>query len=133
VSVMIQGRTWVRSALGIIGALSAVAALPSGAQAQRVPPSATRSATPPASHGRLEVRNTLADSVRLEVRIGPSENCNANAHAATRVIRPGRTWAVASDQVVCWRRETGAADPTGPWSRWQSRRVPPGQTAKEAP
>ena len=71
----------------------------------------------------LTIRNTSWDAVRVEVRVGPSTQCDANAHSAVKTLGRDRTWAIVSDEVICWRREQTPGDPNSAWSAWAQTRL----------
>lgn len=84
--------------------------------------------------GRLVLRNLAWDSVRVEVRVGNSANCEMNAMAGERILRRGRVWAISAAQPICWRRERspghGAVEAWTPWAR---RAIPPGGMERASP
>ena len=71
------------------------------------------------SPGTVTLTNAQWDTLQVEVRIGPSQNCDDNASQGVRVLWRDATWLIRSVQVVCWRREEtpGAAAPT--WGAWE--------------
>jgi len=73
----------------------------------------------PSVPGTLEIRNNGPESVRVEVRVGPSQNCEENPSQGVRGLRRGATWAVVSDEFVCWRREQLSVDPAALWTPWE--------------
>ncbi len=77
---------------------------------------------PPA--GTLILANSRWDQVRVEVRIGPSTNCAANAVVGTRTIKRGQGWTIVSRNVVCWRREQVPGNAAKGWTGWLHARVP---------
>ncbi|MGH2607478.1 MAG: hypothetical protein ACRDHF_00190 [Tepidiformaceae bacterium] len=74
----------------------------------------------PPEKGILHLQNARWDRVRVEVRIGPSADCEANATFRTYTVRRGRAWRVKSDQVICWRRESDPDTPGSAWIAWES-------------
>ena len=75
--------------------------------------------------GTLVIRNVMFDSVRIEIRIGPSSDCEMNPQVGVRKLRKGRAWAVKSDAGVCWRREQSpGSSATNSWTAWTRRVVP---------
>ncbi|MGH7645490.1 MAG: hypothetical protein ACREMR_07875 [Gemmatimonadales bacterium] len=70
--------------------------------------------------GILHLQNARWDRVRVEVRIGPSADCEANPTFRTYNVRRGRVWRVKSDQVLCWRRESDPDTPGSAWTAWES-------------
>jgi len=75
--------------------------------------------------GTLIIRNVMFDSVRVEVRIGPSNNCEMNPMVGVRKLRKGRAWGVKSDRGVCWRRELSpGSSASNAWTDWSRRVVP---------
>ena len=113
---MLRSRSAVRSRL-FVGA-TALAMLcvvqPSHAQGRGRP-----------EPGTLIIRNIMFDSVRIELRIGPSNNCEMNPLVGVRKLRKGRAWAVKSARGVCWRRESSPGHSgTNAWTEWSRRVVP---------
>ena len=87
------------------------------------PASAQRGPRP--EPGALMIKNVVFDSVRIEIRVGPSTNCETNSLVGVRTLRRGRTWAVRSDRGVCWRREQSpGSSATNAWTNWTRRVVP---------
>ena len=80
-------------------------------------------AEPDVALGILALRNNDWGSVRVELRLGASSQCDLYPPTAVRTLKRGWAWAVVTDQMVCWRREAspGAASA---WTAWQTRRVP---------
>ena len=75
--------------------------------------------------GTLIIRNVAFDSVRIEVRIGASNNCEMNPMVGVRKLRKGRAWAVKADRGVCWRRELSpGSSAKNAWTDWSRRVVP---------
>jgi len=74
--------------------------------------------------GTLVLRNAQWDVVRVEARVGPSANCEANEPVGTRTLNQGQRWAFVADAVVCWRRERVPGDAEQGWTRWEPVRVP---------
>ena len=68
--------------------------------------------------GTLELKNTRWERMHLEVRVGPSSHCEDNASHGTRLLARDESWAVVSDEVVCWRRERTPGDSTRGWQPW---------------
>jgi hypothetical protein len=77
------------------------------------------------SAGTLVLRNARWDSVRVEVRVGATADCDQQPAGATRSLQLGSTWAVAAraGQEVCWRREATPTEPTGAWTSWTARQL----------
>jgi hypothetical protein len=73
----------------------------------------------------LQLRNTRWDGIRLEVRVGPSQDCEDNSDQGVRVLRREAGWAVVTDEVICWRRELTPGDPGTAWSPWAQVRLAP--------
>jgi len=84
----------------------------------------------PALPGRLELRNTRWERVSVEVRVGPSQNCEQNSAQGPSVLRRDESWAVLSGEVVCWRREFVPGDPSAGWTAWEQSRLAPDQVRK---
>jgi len=101
---------WVRSIIGGIACclLSAAAAQPRVAS------------------GIVALHNNAWDNVRVEVRLGPSTQCDLYDSPAVRTLKRGGAWAVVADQaqVVCWRREASPGAAPIVWTAWQTRVVP---------
>lgn len=81
----------------------------------------------PALPGKLELRNTRWERVSVEVRVGPSQNCEQNNTQGRSVLLLDESWAVFSEDVVCWRRERIPGDPSAGWTAWEQSRVAPDQ------
>jgi len=73
--------------------------------------------------GTLHLQNARWDRIRVEVRIGPAADCDANPPFRTYNIRRGRVWRVKSEQVICWRFEGDPNTPGSAWTAWQSVQV----------
>ena len=81
--------------------------------------------------GTLVIRNIMWESVRIEVRIGPSANCEMNPLVGVRSLRKGRAWAVKSERGVCWRRERApGSSARNAWTDWSRRVVPSRATVR---
>ncbi len=74
----------------------------------------------PPEKGILHLQNARWDRIRVEVRFGPSVDCEANPPFRTYNVRRGRAWRVKSDQVLCWRRESDPDTPGSAWTPWES-------------
>lgn len=70
------------------------------------------------SPGTLELHNRLFERVRVEVSVGASANCDANDVQGPAVLGQNESWAVVSDQLVCWRRDQVPGDSSSGWTRW---------------
>lgn len=103
-----------------------------------MPSAAPRSGVPPlndpilaeqtrAIPGMLELRNTRWERVRVEVRVGQSQNCEENSGQGSSVLRRDQSWAVLSEEVVCWRRERVPGDPSAGWTAWEQSQLAPDQ------
>ena len=68
--------------------------------------------------GTLELHNQQFEQVRVEVSIGASGNCDENAIQGPATLRQNQTWAVVSEQVVCWRRDQVPGDSSSGWTAW---------------
>src|ERR1700752_928076 len=80
--------------------------------------------------GTVELLNTRWERVRVEVRVGPSQTCEENSAQGPSVLRRDESWAVLSEEVVCWRRERVPGDPSAGWTAWEQSRVAPDQVRK---
>jgi hypothetical protein len=78
--------------------------------------------TPAAPRG-LVLRNAQWDAVRVEVRIGASTDCAANASVGTRTVRRRQTWTIVTAQPICWRREQVPGDAARGWTAWSRTQV----------
>lgn len=69
-----------------------------------------------AAEGILVLSNTQWDSVRVEIRVGPSTDCSTNPPHIVRILRRNQRWAIVTSEVICWRREDNAhrLDAVGP-------------------
>jgi len=74
--------------------------------------------------GILVLRNTTWDSVRVEIRLGPSSQCAVSPSQGVKSLKRGEAWAVAVDENVCWRREASPGAESLTWTPWQTRQVP---------
>lgn len=70
------------------------------------------------SPGTLELHNRLFEQVRVEVSIGASENCDQNDIQGPAVLSQNESWAVVSEQLVCWRRDQAPGDSSSGWTAW---------------
>jgi len=86
-------------------------------------PVAPRVMRPLPAAGQLNLHNDRWDAVRVEVRVGPSAQCDQNLSGAIRTLRRGQVWAVVTGNVVCWRREADPGSGTGTWTPWASQLV----------
>jgi hypothetical protein len=86
---------------------------------------------PLSEQGQILIRNRAWDSVRVEMRAGPSEDCEANPLVAVRTLKRGRRWKVLTDDNLCWRREMNPSNPTLEWTPWTKRRAGAGGTVAE--
>jgi hypothetical protein len=102
-------------ALSFIGAITMV-----GSAATITRGRAAAAIAPPLS-GQLNLHNNTWDAVQVEVRIGSTQNCDANDVLGVRTLRRGNVWVVVADRGVCWRREANPGDGTGRWAPWASR------------
>jgi len=83
--------------------------------------------------GRVVLRNARFDSVRVEVRAGPSSDCGQNVLIGVASLPRGSAWGITTDKPVCYRREEAqssdqaAGPPAGAlvkaWTAW-ARHVP---------
>jgi hypothetical protein len=72
----------------------------------------------PVLPGTLDLHNRLFAQVRVEVSIGPSSNCDENDVQGPSLLAQDQSWAVVSDQLVCWRREQVPGDSSSGWTAW---------------
>jgi hypothetical protein len=84
-------------------------------------PSSTRS---PA--GRLILRNASWDSVRVEVRVGRSGECDGLAALRVRTLLRDKAWSIDAADLVCGRRTLEPERPNDQWTAWRWRRVDAG-------
>jgi hypothetical protein len=75
----------------------------------------------------LVLSNTRWDAVQVEVRIGASSQCADNISVGTKTLRRNQKWAVASGELICWRREGVPGNPAGGWTAWEQDRLTAGQ------
>ena len=80
--------------------------------------------------GTLELRNRRWEQVRVEVRVGPSKNCEENDPQGPAVLRRDESWAVVSNEVVCWRRDQVPGDPSTGWTVWEQSQLASDQVRK---
>jgi hypothetical protein len=73
--------------------------------------------------GTLVLRNALADSVRVEVRLGSSTDCAAGRSVGTKTLKPNQRWEVVSARVICWRREAVPGNAARGWTAWSTAQV----------
>ena len=121
------GGSMRRLSIGILVVIAVAAALckPSTAEAQG------RGAPPPPERGTMIIKNVMFDSVRIELRIGSSSNCEMNPLVAVRSLRKGRSWAIKADRGVCWRRERSqGSSANNAWTDWSRRVVPARATVR---
>ena len=83
----------------------------------------TSAKQPTSLPGTLELHNRRWERVRVEVRVGPSENCDRNEAHGPTVLRRDESWAVVSDEIVCWRRDRLPGDASGGWTAWEHTRL----------
>lgn len=76
-----------------------------------------------AADGILVLSNTQWDSVRVEIRVGPSTDCSTNPPHIVRTLRRNQRWAIVTGEVICWRREQTPGDASTPWATWGQARV----------
>jgi hypothetical protein len=81
---------------------------------------------------RLVLRNTRFDSVRVELRAGPAEDCENSRVLAVRSVPRGRAWGITTDQPICWRRVEDPTRATSAWGPWNRRSLAPGARATES-
>ncbi len=75
------------------------------------------------ANGILVLSNTQWDSVRVELRVGPSTDCATNPPLVVRTLRRNQRWAIVTGEVICWRREQTPGDASTPWASWGQARV----------
>jgi len=68
--------------------------------------------------GTLELHNRLFEQVRVEISVGASQNCDENDVQGPAVLSQNESWAVVSEQLVCWRREQVPGDSSSGWTAW---------------
>jgi hypothetical protein len=73
--------------------------------------------------GTLVLRNTQADSMRVEVRVGSSTDCAASRTAGTRTLKRNQRWEVVTARVICWRREAEPGNAASGWTAWRTAQV----------
>ena len=73
--------------------------------------------------GILVLSNTQWDSVRVELRVGPSTDCATNPPHVVRTLRRNQRWAIVGAVVICWRRELAPGDASTAWAGWDQARV----------
>lgn len=78
-----------------------------------------------AASGILVLSNTQWDSVRVEIRVGPSTDCSTNPPHVVRTLRRNQRWAVVTDELICWRREQRPGDESAGWTPWDQARLAP--------
>jgi hypothetical protein len=81
--------------------------------------------------GALILKNTAFDSVRVEVRVGPSNDCASNALAGVIQLQRHQRWAIATGDVVCWRREVRPGAVPVVQTDWVRRRIAAGTKQEE--
>ena len=74
-----------------------------------------------ANTANLRILNTTSDTLRVEIRVGSSSRCDDVRATAVRVLPPGRSWLVAADHPICWRRALGGGAVVPRWTPWQRR------------
>lgn len=97
----------------VLLALLLSALTPRSAEAQR------------ATNGILVLSNTQWDSVRVEVRVGPSADCSANPPHVVRTLRRNQRWAIVTGDAICWRREQVPGNAAAAWTLWRQSRLTP--------
>lgn len=75
----------------------------------------------------LNLRNTTWPRVRVELRLGPSANCDDNTQSYVRTLNRGERWSVTTSLQICWRREKNPGSTGAEWTPWLRRSVNPGQ------
>lgn len=76
-----------------------------------------------AADGILVLSNTQWDSVRVEIRVGPSTDCSTNPPHIVRTLRRNQRWAIVTGEVICWRREQAPGEAASAGSGWGQARV----------
>ena len=76
-----------------------------------------------AANGILVLSNARWDSVRVEIRVGPSADCSLNPPLDVRTLRRNQRWAIVVDDVICWRREQASGEAASAGSDWGQARV----------
>ena len=118
----------------VVVALTAAAAV----SAREVPgPTSAAASVPPAQArvkaGRLTLRNTTSDTLRIEVRIGAAASCEGNKASEVRALPPGRRWVIASNKPMCWRRAPRTTGNAQNPQQWHRHALTPGQRAEVTP
>jgi hypothetical protein len=80
--------------------------------------------------GTLVLRNTIADSVRVEVRLA-SADCAAGRTVGTKTLKRNQRWEVVSPRMICWRREAVPGNATRGWTAWRTAEVGAGTRREE--
>lgn len=75
------------------------------------------------ANGILVLSNTQWDSVRVELRVGPSTDCSTNPPHVVRTLRRNQRWAIVTSEVICWRREETPGDSFTGWTLWGQART----------
>ena len=72
----------------------------------------------PARAASVTLRNsTWRPNVTIEVRVGPHQKCDDDAARPPQTVAFGRS-VTLNGRVVCVRRDTDPANPTGTWGEW---------------
>lgn len=95
-------------------AAAALLAIGSEGQAQTTRPD-------PENKAVVRVVNQRWDSVRVEMRIGPSATCEQNDLAGVATLRRGKYWTVRSDNQVCFRMDSTFSAGRSSWTNWTRR------------
>jgi len=67
----------------------------------------------------LQLLNSSWNQIKVEVRVGPTANCDAFQSLGVYVLQRGQEWKVQfDDPVICWRRDQTPGDPSSTWAAW---------------
>lgn len=118
-------------ALAVLGAVTlstrgAGARQPPVTSAAQQRPVRTPHSPQPAS---LRLLNTSADTLRVEIRVGPSATCDEARVTDSRTLPPGRSWLIATAHPICWRQTVKEAATVAMTTAWQRRLLTPSERA----
>ena|SRR5467141_5279113 len=75
----------------------------------------------------LVLHNTRWDQVQVEIRTGPSTMCDNNTDKAMESLARGRSWAIVTTEVICWRREQNPGVSGSGWTAWNTAQLGSGE------
>ena len=101
---------------------------PAAPRANTPAPAPTRTDTVIPGSGTINLRNPNFANVNVEVRVGPNADCNQNAVFGARQLQRGASWAISSNQDVCWRRDANPDAPNGTWTAWNRQAITAGSS-----